>query len=79
MLLTFDMPAVSHMIEDRAKDGAISLVVSLGDQGTAQVQAYGPEGQHQPHPVLLVLLHREPPEQRENKVDEMVDWLVRAV
>ena len=41
-LLTFDESAISDMIENRSKDGAICLVVSLGDQGPPQVQPQGP-------------------------------------
>ena len=47
-LLTFDESAISDMIENRPKDSAICLVVSLGDQGPPQVQPQGPERQHQP-------------------------------
>lgn len=51
------------MVQHRAKQSAVLLVVSLGDEGAPQVDAHPPESQHQPQAVLLVLLHREAPVQ----------------
>ena len=57
------MPAVCYMVQHRPKDGAILRVICLGDEGAAQVEAHPPKGQHQPQPVLTVLLHWKAPAQ----------------
>ena len=49
------------MVEDGAEGGAICCVVSLADLHPPQCQSHSPEGQHQPHTISLVLVHRKTP------------------
>ena len=59
--LTCGPPALSDVVEHRAKQGAISLVVSLGDERATQVDSQAPESQDQPQAIVLVLLYWEAP------------------
>ena len=53
--------AICHMVQDRPKDGAVHLVVSLGYQRASQMDAHPPEGQNQSQAIIPVLLYWESP------------------
>ena len=59
--LTICMAPNSHMVEDAAKDSAVTLLISLADEHPAQHQGQAPEGHNQAGAVGGIVLNGEAP------------------
>ena len=58
---TVRVAADGDVVQQGPEQFAVLVVVGLRDEGPAQHNAQTPEGQHQTHPVALVVPHRKAP------------------